>query len=106
MLTIEAQVSDSSSPEELTLWPGSVDSPGGPISWAWLFGLAAVAALLRGIAYLDSEIGNLLNRLRDLGLYENTLIIILRTTVKHWASMTCCHMAWALFTRIKYTCRC
>ncbi len=29
-----------------------------------------------GIAYLDSEIGNLLNRLRELGLYENTLIII------------------------------
>jgi arylsulfatase A-like enzyme len=29
-----------------------------------------------GIAYLDKEIGSLLNRLRDLGLYENTLIVI------------------------------
>jgi arylsulfatase A-like enzyme len=29
-----------------------------------------------GIAYLDSEIGNLLSRLRELGVYENTLIII------------------------------
>jgi arylsulfatase A-like enzyme len=29
-----------------------------------------------GIAYVDSEIGNLVARLRELGLYENTLIII------------------------------
>ena len=29
-----------------------------------------------GLAYMDSEIGKLLGRLRDLGLYENTLIII------------------------------
>jgi arylsulfatase A-like enzyme len=29
-----------------------------------------------GIAYIDSEIGNFVARLRELGLYENTLIII------------------------------
>jgi arylsulfatase A-like enzyme len=29
-----------------------------------------------GIAYLDSEIGRLLNHLREAGLYENTLIVI------------------------------
>jgi mannosyltransferase len=37
----------SSSPEELALWPENVNSPGAPISWAWILGLAAIAALLR-----------------------------------------------------------
>ena len=42
---------DSSwSREESTLWPAGVQSPVGPISWAWLFGLMVVAALLRIVA--------------------------------------------------------
>ena len=50
MLKVETHVSDSSSLEELTLWPESVNSSGQPVGWAWLFGLAAVAAILRVVA--------------------------------------------------------
>jgi len=69
MLKDETYVCDSSSREELTLWPGSVNSSGEPVSLAWLFGLVAVAAILRVVALNQQlwfdEIMTLLDSARD-----------------------------------------
>src|ERR1700724_2119637 len=51
------------------LWPESVNFPGEPVAWAWLFGLMGVAALLRIVALNQQlwfdEIMTLLDSARD-----------------------------------------
>lgn len=69
MVKVEMHARDSSSREELTLWPVSVNSCAEPVSWALLFGFAAVAAILRLVALNQQlwfdEIMTLLDSARD-----------------------------------------
>jgi mannosyltransferase len=69
MLKVEMHVCHSSSREELALWPGRVNSSSEPVSWAWLFVLAAVAAIFRIVALNQQlwfdEIMTLLDSARD-----------------------------------------
>jgi len=61
--------SDTSNLPAANLWPVSVNSAGEPVTWAWLFGLAAVATLLRVVALNQQlwfdEIVTLLDSARD-----------------------------------------
>jgi mannosyltransferase len=69
ILRTEMHDSYSSSREKVTLWPESVNSRVEPISWAWLAGLVAIAAVLRVVALNQQlwfdEIVTLLDSARD-----------------------------------------
>jgi len=69
ILKMEMHGSRSSAREELALWPENMRPSGEPVSWSWLFGLVAVAALLRVVALNQQlwfdEIMTLLDSARD-----------------------------------------
>jgi hypothetical protein len=61
--------SDTSNLLAANLWPAGVNSHGEPVTWAWLFGLAVAAALVRVVALNQQlwfdEIVTLLDSARD-----------------------------------------